>query len=220
MPISLTAEQENAFQAFLQRYGEDSEGAARELYTQTFQLRDARRQVNGDLTNAQSRIEDLEAQVEQLRGQLPGENVIVLDDTAAARWQSYQALGEPDAIQTHLSRLSDLERRQQITTAAAASGYNAQVLQKLLPQEAAVDTRKEQDQETVYIVVGDNEQPLNKYAEENWQMFMPALITTENGRNGTQWPTQTGHQKPPAPQKPDPAEIKKQKRGKSRYASL
>lgn len=139
------------------------------------------------------RIRELERQVEQLQGQVPAEDAVVLDDEQAQQWQAYQDLGTPDEIRQQRGDYESLQRRQVLTQAAAAHGYKAPVLERLAG-DLTVEMREEkQDDKPVqvaYVVPGEdgNGQAarLDQYAKEHWSDFMPALAAGGQSNEGGQ----------------------------------
>lgn len=136
------------------------------------------------------RIRQLERQVEDLQGQAPAEDAVVLEGDEAQAWKAYQDLGTPEEIRQQRGDYELLQRRQVLTQAADAHGYKAPVLERLAG-DLAVEMREEkQDGETVnvaYVVPGEdgNGQAarLDQYAKEHWSDFMPALAAG-NGNEG------------------------------------
>jgi len=111
----------------LEQYGKDALRLAEklaEMQADNYGLREKNRQLRRDLQDAQ--------------GRAPAGGALVLSAEDAARWQAYQALGAPDAIeaervaaQSATARLTALERDVVIRQAAEAHGYKTAALAKL-----------------------------------------------------------------------------------------
>ena len=83
----------------------------------------------------------------------------------------YKELGEPEAITTALSERDNLFRQATVGEASIASGYKLSVLEKLTN---GLELTMKDGQAFV------GEQPIEEYANENWQDFLPALKSEED----------------------------------------
>lgn len=111
----------------LERFGSDAIKIAEKLaealsdnYSQRDKLREMR-----------ARIRDLEAR------QLP-DNQVVLSAEEAQRWQAYQALGTPDALQQRLDQATQTTRSLLLRQAANVAGLDADKLARLLPADVEI----------------------------------------------------------------------------------
>jgi hypothetical protein len=184
------------FQKLLDRYGQDAMRLAESLHHENFQAR--------------QRARELEARVQDLQGQVPGEGAVVLTGDDAAAWAAYRELGAPDTLQTAVTerdelqgRLQGLEREAQIRAVAEAAGFKPSVLAKLEAtaraegRELAFEVRDvEQDGaivKTPYVTDGETQTSLTEYAAQEWADFLPALAATPQGGEpvpGTPYPSQ------------------------------
>ncbi len=83
----------------------------------------------------------------------------------------YKELGEPDAIVEAMSERDNLFRQATVGEAAFASGYKLSVLEKLTN---GLELTMKDGQAFV------GEQPIEEYANENWQDFLPALKSEDD----------------------------------------
>lgn len=196
------------FENFLQRH-EDPTDAARELYRQTGQLREQRRELNGQITNLEAERADLQQQVQQLQQQLPAEDAVVIAGDDIARWTQYQSLGDPTDIHAQLQQAQTERRRADLLHAAQVSGWNLAVLSHLVPDTAQLAVRGVQTDDgatadRVFIRIDEAETALADYAAQHWTDFLPALEasiqrppTTHSGSGAVAYPRQ--HTRPKAP---------------------
>jgi hypothetical protein len=84
----------------------------------------------------------------------------------------YKGLGEPEAIESQLAEGQTLARKVSATEASFACGYKLSVLEKLTE---GLDLQIKDD----HAFIGDV--PIEDYANENWQDFLPAL-RSEDGK--------------------------------------
>jgi hypothetical protein len=170
----------SAFQRVLDRHNGDGTRLAEHLYRDNYELRERVRHVTA---------------------QLPPPGATVLTAEQATAWAAYQALGAPDVLATALQerdhtreQLTRLEREQAIMAAAAAHGYHAAALAKLVQADGLTVSMQEtiQDGQTVRtaLVTPPNGQPtpLTVYAEHQWRAFLPALQAS--APTGTHMPHQ------------------------------
>jgi len=129
--------------------------------------------------------------IRQLEGRLPEGSVVLAGDDLA-RWQAYQALGQPTDLQTAIAErdtfrtdLTTLQRTQAIADAAELAGYKAKVLGQL-PKAASLtftikdETDNGQAVRRAYVKDGDTEELLTTYAEREWPDFLPSLSADTN----------------------------------------
>ena len=83
----------------------------------------------------------------------------------------YKELGEPEAITNQLAEGQSLARKVSATEASFACGYKLSVLEKLTE---GLDLQIKDDQ----AFIGDV--PIEEYANEHWQDFLPALKNEDN----------------------------------------
>lgn len=154
--------------AMLARYNNDALATAAELYSQTYGLREDRR--------------NLRKQVEELKAKVPQENSVVLTAEEAKAWETYRELGKPDEIRTSLDNAKKDRRAALASRAASTHGYNPEVLERLLADNAEIiEGDKGEDGKPVYKVkVGDTTKTLSELAESDWKPFMKSLL--DNGK--------------------------------------
>ena len=161
-----------SFDRLLSNRGGDSSAVGLMLYQENYQLRERRRQLEEENT--------------QLRAKLPGEGAIVLNRAEAQRWQAYQALGNPEEVQTSLTELQTLRRNGELSQIAEVVKYKPSVFQKLdkdaggLAYEVKEIEENGKKEKRAFVTVKDQagaEQtiPLQQYAEQHWSDFLPAL---------------------------------------------
>lgn len=177
-PPSTQPEVATAFQNLVARQG-SLDAAGLLLFQENKQHRD--------------KIRELESQLRDLQGKLPGEGAAVLDKDNVALWQAYQTLGKPDELQQVKADYGRLQRELVIQKAADAHQLKAGVLGKLA--EALVIEVKEVEQNgqktAVAMVKGEDgkETPLPDYAKNNWADFLPSLQVTPS-QTATPFPRQ------------------------------
>lgn len=164
--------------------------------------REAIGQLLRDNFDQRDELRDLREEVRELRGQVPGEDAVVLEGEEADAFQELRERGGDledlqEAVQERDQLREDLanrERQDRIQTAADAHGLSAAALTRLVEQDGVDVTveEEEEDGETVqvaYIQNGDGEDggdpvPLQEYAEEEWAEFLPALQAEGSGGSG------------------------------------
>lgn len=163
------------YEAALAKHGNDAAAMARTIYADNEKLR---------------------ADNEQLRGKLPADGSLVLNKADAARWSELGKLGTPEEIKAKLAdgdaaigKVAAFERKELTASAAAAHGYDADVLGGLpgfadLAIEVKDETKGGKAVRTAEVVATakddkgadvETRTPLDKYAERTWPKFMPAL---------------------------------------------
>lgn len=102
-------------------------------------------------------------------------------------FEQYKQIGSIEDISSTLNERAEMVRNNAITFAAENLGYKPNVLAKLAKGlEIKVNGDK------AYIVEGDQEHELGKYAEENWEDFIPSLTATaESKPNGVSYVSQS-----------------------------
>ena len=181
-------------QALLAKANGDAMGVAGLLYSENFQYREQLRQLREQLTAAQGRV--------------PAEGTVVLTPEQAKTWAAYQALGTVDVIsqglkekETALGELGSLRRAATLRDAAAAAGFDPDVLGTLagsLEFELRDVTTDGKTVRAAFVKDGQNQVRLEEYARQKWEKFTPALIPAAGrgqgsgagGSGGTQWPRQ------------------------------
>lgn len=171
-----------SFDRLLSNRGGDSSAVGLMLYQENYQLREQKRQLQEQLT--------------QVQGRLPGEGSVVLNRAEAQRWQAYQALGNPEDVQTSLTELQTLRRNGELSKIAETAKYKPGVLQKLdkdaggLTYEVREVEENGKKEPRAFVTVKDQagaEQsvPLHQYAEQHWAEFLPALRAEQSTPSGT-----------------------------------
>lgn len=92
-------------------------------------------------------------------------------------FEQYKQIGSIDEISTTLNERAEMVRNNAITFAADNLGYKPNVLAKLAK---GLDIKVVENK--AYIVDGEEEFELGKYAEENWEDFLPSLTATEGDK--------------------------------------
>lgn len=169
-PAPAVAPVDPPVQGLLQRHQGDPFAVIATLMGENAQLREARR---------------------QLQGQIPAQGAVVLAGEDATRWQAYAALGAPAEVQAALAERDttkreltqlrrDLELRDVAAIGDGTTPYKLAVLQQLAGdtqfaiKEAVVGGRAVR---SVVVKDGDKEVPLAEYAKARWADFLPALAT-------------------------------------------
>lgn len=129
----------------------------------------------------------------ELRGKLPKEGVVILDDDARALWETYQALGKPEDLTKALEtgkaagdELASLKHERFIGEVAGLVKWKPSVLaDRVAATKVEVVVKDEPDpkdpkkQATLKVphvkLDGDKTQPLASYAETHWADYLPAL---------------------------------------------
>jgi len=191
-----SSDKDGAFQRLLDRHKNDGLAMAEKLFGENFAYR--------------TQIRQLEQQVLQAEGKLPGEGSVVLTGNDAQSWAAYQALGKPDELKQGLEektqlqgKLQGMERETTLRTVAETVGYKAGVLANLdrmakaEGKALAFDVRDTTvDGKTVkaaFVKDGNKELPLTEYAATNWADFMPSLTvqgTQQQQASGIRYPAQ------------------------------
>lgn len=163
-PPSTQPEVATAFQNLVSRQG-SLDAAGLLLFQENKQHRD--------------KIRELESQVRDLQGKLPGEGAAVLDKDNVALWQAYQTLGKPDELKQVKAEYGRLQRTLVIQEAAEAHKFKPSVLSALAGELAIEVKQVEQNgQKTAVAVVkaqDGKETPLPEYASTHWADFLPSL---------------------------------------------
>lgn len=167
-----------SFQRLLERNGNDAMQLASRLFDDNYQARERARQ--------------LEAQVRDLQGKVPGEGSVILQGDDANAWATYRELGTPDEVRQGLDRQAELqgqlqqrERETLLRQVAEQAGYKPGVLAQLdrmaqaQGKELAFEVREvEQDgakTQVPFVRDGETESALTEYATQEWADFLPAL---------------------------------------------
>lgn len=169
------------------------------------QLKSGDSGVDGSIARLIERVQDrnqeLTAEIETLRGQLPGEADVVLTGDAVAAHKAYEALGKPDEIKTKLdagdaasAEIAERKKAEAFADAADVHGYAPTVLERLMKQDGLevvkVETTKDDDgneTKTAIVRAGEKDAPvaLDQYATENWKEFLPALAADSGDSSGS-----------------------------------
>lgn len=129
-------------------------------------------------------IRELQQQLQDLQGQVPADDAVVLSGDDATAWQAYQELGAPDELRQQREQYQTLQRRQLLTEAAKTAGYKVSVLEKLAGDVTVELREQRQDGKAMqlpYVVDGDNATLLTEYAEQHWTDFLPSLREQQGG---------------------------------------
>jgi hypothetical protein len=186
-----------AFQKALSAHNSDLNKFSTALFDDNFKLREANR---------------------DLRKQVAPAGSVILDGDQLAAWKAYQALGahtdlvKPDdvkAVRTDLEKArTELQQAQQeaatlkrsvlLRDVADVSGYVYSVLATLDKPDLSYEivSAKDKDDKPIRVAkvkVGNETKDLSAYAEEQWSVFLPALVPQTQVQNvGTPFIQQSG----------------------------
>lgn len=179
----------DGFSRLLERHGGSYEAVARTLYEDNYDYRRVNR--------------DLKTENESLRGKVPAEGTVILNDDEAHRWQAYQALDlTPDAITARLkegdeakTQRDGLVKDQSLRDVAATAGYDFDVLKDkggaldYEIREVAADGKQTKQ---AFVKDGATTVALHEYAQQHWPKYLPALTQNSQPRpTGTVFVPQT-----------------------------
>jgi len=131
-----------------------------------------------------------------------------IEPSELTTYEAYKALGTPDELKTKIangetaaSEAANLKRDTVLRDAAGAVGYNLPVLRdrvgtlSVQMREIEVDGQKTP---TAFITdSAGKEFPLSEYAEKEWSVYLPALVSDGGNGNGERIvPTQSTQQFP------------------------
>lgn len=214
--------------------------AIERLMRENYDLRTERRELREKVDELDGSLpEELRA----LAGKKAGEDYVVLQGDALEGHRKLAEIGKSEEIVTTVergreaaSKLAKLERQASVAGAAKAHGYAAGPLGRLIDQDGLqVELREEEkDGEKAQVCFvrppsGEDGKPgeavrLDKYAEEHWEEFRPALEAEagsgSGGRStagGTLFPDQPGRTRPPK-REVTTDDVVEQKRGQAAYA--
>ncbi len=185
-PAPASGDVNQAFNNLLQRHNSDALQLSMQLYQENFTLREERRQLKDQLTEAGKKI--------------PAVGTRILTEDEAKLFDAYKALGKPEELAGQKTELHKVKRTQQISLAAQAAGYKASVLERLVGEieiEISKETADGKEIEVPYVTVDQKKVKLVDHAKTAWAEFLPALEVTETGSQ-TQ---QTTFVRQPAPGK-------------------
>lgn len=168
------ADASRGYEAALAKHGNDAAAMARTIYADNERLR---------------------AERDEARGKVPAEGAVVLTKADAGRWAELGKLGTVDEIKSKLEAgdaaaagVAKFEREKLIGQAAAAVGYDAEVLASLAGPDLRVEVKEETKAgkkvrvaEVVATAKDDkgadveSRVPLDKYAADTWPKFLPSL---------------------------------------------
>lgn len=161
-------------QSLMTKHGGDAGAVAALLYQENYQYRE---------------------RIRQMQEQIPPKDAVILTDPADL--EAWNGRGDLAAqLEQAQQQLTAYERRQAISSAAAAAGYKESVLAGLvaqIDQPAALETAEKDGETIATIRIGEEADPipLADYASEHWADFMPALQPEERP-TGTNYPGQAG----------------------------
>lgn len=148
---------------------------------------------------------ELRKEKRELKSKLPKEDSVILTADEAKIWKAYQDLGvspkdlkpfielgkTPDELKTAVEKVPELEKEtkelkqsETYREVAAAYGYKPAVLKRLMADypDAVFEFKTEKDdkeqEHTVALIRNagdDKDQPFDKFAEEHFADFLPAL---------------------------------------------
>lgn len=148
--------------------------------------------------------------IRQLEGRVPAEGSVVLAGDDLARWQAYQALGQPTDLQATIAerddfrtRLTVREREDLVREVAGVTGYKEATLKRLIGdltiEVREVDEAGKKVKKAFVKLENNAEQPLTEYAAREWADVLPALKAEKP--SGTRWLPQnsgSGNEPPPS----------------------
>lgn len=198
-----------SFERLLERHQNDARAVANLLFQENYQYRQAARQH--------------EAEVAQLRGQVPTAGSVILTPEQATTWTAYQQLGTPEQLTAGRNELQGLQRQAVVTEAAAAHGYRPAVLGRLagdLPLVVREVEENGQKQRRAFVTPeGGQETRLDSYAAEQWADFIPSLQQGQQASQQTPYVRQAPGG--PAPTNdPVAARLEEQKKARAKGNAL
>lgn len=140
--------------------------------------------VLNDNYRLRTQRQTLKQQLTEVQGKVTPEGSTVLTADDAKIWETYRALGKPDALKQAIdangmatAELTALKREKILAKAAEAVGFKASVL-ATLAGDLDIRTKADKDGKPLAVVVKDGaETPLRDHATKEWADFMPALET-------------------------------------------
>lgn len=122
---------------------------------------------------------------------------VVIEPADQQLLETYKQLGTPDDIKTKIAsgetaaqEALSYKRNETLRSAADVSGYNFDVLKDRVGTQEVLVREVEQDGQKIpqAFIKGENNQeiPLVKFAEDNWSVYLPALVA-DAGENGRQY---------------------------------
>lgn len=186
-----------AFQQALDAHNNDLRKFSTSLFDDNFKLREANR---------------------KLREQVAPAGSVILTGEQLAAWKAYQSLGAPTdlvkpddvkAVRGDLEKArTELQQAQQeaekyrrsllLHDVADATGYVYSVLATLDKPDLSYEIVSDKDKDdkpikTVKVKVGNETMDLSAYAQEQWGVFLPALVPQTQVQNvGTPYVQQSG----------------------------
>ena len=170
------------FMNLLKREGEDTLQASLKLYSENFELREARRKL-------QEEVDELKKS-----SNVPEDQTLVSKEDAELLVK-YKELGTPDEIGKVSTDFSSMQRSQVLAKVAKTAGYEPSVFNRLAG-ELTFEEREEtiDGEKKLFIVVlpgeGKEAVRIDEFADANWKDFLPAL-KPENEGGTTQTQTAT-----------------------------
>ena len=169
-----SADPTEGFKAALKKHGDDATGLAREAF------------LNSEIYRRER---------DEARGKIPASGSVVLSKEDADTWEKFRALGSFDEVKGKLdagdlaaTTVKTHERQTLIGKAAEAHGFDAEVLTRLLGDEARIELKDAvvkgkpgKVAEVVTVATGadgkevETRTALEKHANTEWAKFLPAL---------------------------------------------
>lgn len=174
-----TDSREEGLRNLLQRHNNDWAALAAELYSQTFKLRDDRR--------------DARARITELEKQIPGEDALVLKGEDRTMYESYKALGKPDEIKQRFDAAARSVREAAVTRMASHHGFKDSVLNRLLGDGAEIIVEGSDDKPVYKVKNGETTKTVDELLKAEWADFVPALATEK--QTGTKAAGQAGSER-------------------------
>lgn len=163
----------NGLQALLERNSNNASQVAQLLYTQNYDLREARRRLQQEVKDLQARIPD---------------GAVVLTGDDVETWKSYQALGSPDDLKKLVDETPQLKKdlevlrtQEKFRRLEDGTGVKGSVLSKLGPDleyKVKETTADGVTSKTVVVVLDGKDVPLRDHAQSAWPEFIPSLFPT------------------------------------------
>lgn len=148
----------------------------------------------GELRNQEfdkliQKVIDLESDNRKLRDKATPEGSVVLTKADAERWSQYVKFGKPDEIASLLDtaqgvqeELKTLKRKGKMREIADTYNLKSTVFEKL-GSNLEFDVRdvdvEGNVKRTAFVMVNDQEIPLEQYIESEWKDFAPSLFTQQ-----------------------------------------
>ncbi len=177
-------------------------------------------------------------QLRELRGQLPGDDQVVLDEEEASQLRELGALGEDGTVQASevQERLQEAEqaqeelqayrRREKRRRVYEVEGLNEEAAEDILPDDLDFEVEEgegEDESDTAYVKTEDGRTPVSDYIDESFSEPIQKALTGSQEEGGGGSSTSVPEQTPagednPGPEEPDEEEIRQEKKSQLNYS--